>query len=71
MLAWLRGMGWQELRQGEAGPVLEALGEISSWEDLMAGLSDEGLRAAAARISLEVTRRDESRGYASSAGGNE
>ncbi len=71
MLAWLRGMGWQELRQGEAGPVLEALGEISSWEDLMAGLSDEGLRAAAARISLEVTRRDESRGYASSARGNE
>ena len=44
---------------------------MSSWEELMAGLSDEGLRAAAARISLEVTRRDESRGYASSAGRNE
>ena len=57
MLAWLRGMALMEIAEGEDGPMTRTLGRISGFDELMASLSQEGLRKLAPQIPLEITKR--------------
>ncbi len=57
MLAWLRGMALMEIAEGVDGPMLQTIGRTCSLDDIMANLTDEGLRKIAPSILLEVARR--------------
>lgn len=57
MLAWLRGMALMEIEEKTEGPMTRTLGEIGSAEELKKALSDDNLKAIAARIPLEVARQ--------------
>jgi len=56
MLAWLRGMTLMEIAEKTEGPMLKTIGDIHSVAELKLAVSDEGLRAIADRIPLEVTK---------------
>ena len=57
MLAWLRGMALMEIAEDEDGPMMRTLGGITSFDSLMAAISQEGLRRLAPRIPLEIAKR--------------
>ena len=57
MLAWLRGMAMMEIAENTPGPMMEAIGVVTSIAQLKQAISDDGMRAIAARIPLEVTKR--------------
>ena len=57
MLAWLRGMALMEISEGIAGPMMQAVGRITTSVQAREKLSDDSLRAIAAKIPLEVAQR--------------
>ena len=54
MLMWLRGMALEEIREGKPGPMLQTLGEATSFRDLRERLSLENIARLAERIPPEV-----------------
>lgn len=57
MLAWLRSMALMEMAEGMDGPMLQVVGRPATAEEARQKLSDDALRAIAAKIPLEVTQR--------------
>jgi len=50
-------MALMEVAEGVEGPMRKTLGSLLSADEIRRKLSDEHLRAAAAQIPLEVTKR--------------